>query len=162
MVRKALGALVVALCVAVAVAAPASAGGKELSHKAAAAKLRAAGISWTSSGHCSNRNNPTCTSFSGIKSGTISGIVTFKKSSRCKVTVTGGTETGHASGTYSHWNGYKVDFSKYTCVGNYIRGRFTRIADRGDGAAQWRSASGNIYADEGNHWDVTYYNCGGC
>jgi hypothetical protein len=32
----------------------------------------------------------------GIKSGTINGIVTFKKSSRCKVTVTGGTETGHA------------------------------------------------------------------
>ena len=22
--------------------------------------------------------------------------------------------------------------------------------------------SGNVYADEGNHWDVTFYNCGGC
>ncbi len=112
MVRKALGVLVVALCMAVAVSAPASAGGKELSHKAAAAKLRAANIGWTSSGRCSNRDNPTCTSFSGIKSGTISGVVTFKKSSRCKVTVTGGTETGHASGTYSHWNGYKIDIAE--------------------------------------------------
>lgn len=27
---------------------------------------------------------------------------------------------------------------------------------------QYKSGSGKIYADEGNHWDVLYYNCGGC
>jgi hypothetical protein len=32
---------------------------------------------------------------------------------------------------------------------------------RGDGAPQDKSGFGNIYADEGNHWDVLYYNCGG-
>ena len=69
----------------------------------------------------------------------------------------GRTEVGHASGTYSHWNGYKLDYSLYTCVGNYIRSHFTYI-----GGSQWRSGSGNIYYLEGNHWDVTYYNCGGC
>ena len=37
-------------------------------------------------GHCSDRGKRKCTSFS-----------------------TGGTEDGHASGTYSHWNGYKAD-----------------------------------------------------
>ena len=26
--------------------------------------------------------------------------------------------------------------------------------------AQYQAASGNIYADEGNHWDVLYYTCG--
>lgn len=29
-----------------------------------------------------------------------------------------------------------------------------------DGAAQYQAASGNIYADKGSHWDVTYYTCG--
>jgi hypothetical protein len=152
MVRKGLGALVVALCVALAVSAPASAGGKELSHKAAAAKLRAAGISWTSSGHCSDRHRPNCTSFSGIKSGTVSGVVTFKKSSRCGVTITGGTETGHASGTYSHGNGYKIDVAITSCVSGYIKRNFGYI-----GGNKWRSAAGNVYFNEGDHWDITYY-----
>ena len=146
-------AAVVALGLALAMpGGDADAAGKELSHKAATAKLRAAKISWTSSGGCSNRNNPRCTSFSGVKSGTISGIVTFKKSSKCKVTVTGGTETGHASGTYSHWNGYKVDISPTTCVTNYIKRSFGYI-----GGNKWRSSAGNVYYNEGNHWDITYY-----
>ena len=152
MVRKGLGVLVVVLCMAVAMSAPASAGGKELSHKAAAARLKAAGISWTSSGHCSNRNKPYCTSFSGIKSGTISGVITFKKASRCKVTVTGGTETGHASGTYSHWNGYKIDIAITSCVSGYIKRNFAYI-----GGSKWRSGAGNVYYNEGDHWDITYY-----
>jgi hypothetical protein len=128
----------------------------------ATAIFRSVGITWSSSGGCSNRNNPTCTSFEQINSTTVYGVRTLKTSSGCAINLTGGTEAGHASGTYSHWNGYKVDFSKYTCIGNYIHNSFTRIANRGDGAAQWRSAAGNIYADEGSHWDVTYYNCGGC
>jgi hypothetical protein len=34
------------------------------------------------------------------------------------------------------------------------------FASPSDGAAQYQVASGNIYADEGSHWDVTYYTCG--
>ena len=30
------------------------------------------------------------------------------------------------------------------------------------GGGKWRAASGNVYYNETNHWDVTYYNCGGC
>jgi hypothetical protein len=130
----------------------ADASGKALSQSAAAAKLRNAGISWTSSGHCTSRNNPHCTSFSGIKSGTVSGIITFKKSSKCKITITGGTETGHAAGTFSHGNGYKVDVSKTSCATSYIKRNFSSI-----GGGKWRSSSGNVYFDEGNHWDITYF-----
>lgn len=134
----------------------------KMSHAQATSVFTSVGITWSSSGGCSDRNNPTCTSFDQINDSTVYGVRTLKTSSACAINLTGGTETGHAGGTYSHWNGYKVDFSKGTCVGNYIHNTFTRIADRGDGAAQWQSGAGNIYADEGNHWDVTYYNCGGC
>ncbi|PGH50910.1 hypothetical protein [Streptomyces sp. Ru87] len=134
----------------------------KLSHADATARLRSAGIAWTSSGGCSDRNTPTCTSFEQVNLATIQGAATLKSASGCALTVTGGTETGHASGTYSHWNGYKLDFSPTGCLSGYITGTFTYIGERGDGAAQYEAASGNVYARESNHWDVTYYNCGGC
>jgi hypothetical protein len=129
----------------------------KLTHAEAAARFRAAGITWSSSGGCSDRNNPTCTSFSQINLPTVQGAETLKRATGCALNITGGTETGHASGTYSHWNGYKLDYSLSTCLGNYIRGTFAYI-----GGNKWRSGSGNVYFLESNHWDVTYYNCGGC
>ncbi|MFD3483544.1 hypothetical protein [Streptomyces sp. NPDC058665] len=136
--------------------APAGALAK-LSHATAAAQLGNAGIGIRSSGGCSDRNNPTCTSLDQVNSATIQGAITLKGATGCAMTVTGGTETGHASGTYSHWNGYKLDFAMSSCLTNYITGTFTSI-----GGSKWQSASGNIYYNEVNHWDVTYHNCGGC
>ncbi|WP_345034240.1 hypothetical protein [Streptomyces sannanensis] len=134
----------------------------KISHATATSMFRQVGITWSSSGNCSNRNNSTCTSFEQLNLATAQGAQTLKGASGCALNITGGTETGHASGTYSHWNGYKLDYGKSTCVTNYIKGNFAYIGLRGDGAPQYRSGSGNIYADEGNHWDVLYYNCGGC
>jgi hypothetical protein len=129
----------------------------KLSHSDATSRLRSSGITWSSSGGCSDRNNSTCTSFEQVNLATIQGIQTLRSASGCAINVTGGTETGHASGTYSHWNGYKLDTSLSTCLNNYIQGNFTSI-----GGSKWQSGSGNIYYKEGNHWDITYYNCGGC
>jgi hypothetical protein len=129
----------------------------KLSHGDAASRLTSAGITWSSSGGCSNRNNATCTSFDQVNLATIQGAGVLKRASGCALHITGGTETGHASGTYSHWNGYKLDFRFTTCLTNYITGTFTSI-----GGDKWKAASGNVYFKESNHWDVTYYNCGGC
>ncbi|WP_432586353.1 hypothetical protein ABVG11_09530 [Streptomyces sp. HD1123-B1] len=146
-----------------AVTAPGAAAVTKLSHADATARLRAAGVGWTSSGGCSDRNRPTCTSFEQVNLATIQGATTLKQGSGCALTITGGTETGHASGTYSHWNGYKLDFSPTSCLSGYITRTFTNIGPRpGDGAQQYRSGAGNIYARESNHWDVLFYNCGGC
>ena len=133
----------------------ASAAPAKYTHSQAAAQLRAASITWTSSGGCSNRNQSNCTSFEQINKTTIAGIKTFKSASGCAVNVTGGTETGHASGTYSHWNGYKVDISLSSCVTGYITRTFTSI-----GGNKWKSAAGNIYFRESNHWDITYHSAG--
>jgi hypothetical protein len=140
----------------VALASPASA----VSQASAAAQFSAAGIGWTSSGGCTNPNNSTCTSFEGIRQATINGGITLKNASGCGLTITGGTETGHAGGTYSHANGYKLDFSRTTCLTGWIHGTYTYIGLRSDGAPMYEAGSGNIYADEGNHWDVTFYSCG--
>ncbi|PPJ49929.1 hypothetical protein CBER1_04653 [Cercospora berteroae] len=116
-----------------------------------------AGITSSSSGGCTTKSNPRCTSYDGLLSGTVDGAITLKGACGCTLVITGGTETGHAGGTYSHGNGYKLDFRKNTALNNYITSRFERIGNRGDGYPQWRAASGNIYCDEGDHWDVLYY-----
>ncbi|MFF2101331.1 MULTISPECIES: hypothetical protein [unclassified Streptomyces] len=154
-------ALVVAPGVAVLGTSTDAFAATKISHATATSMFRQVGITWSSSGGCSDRNNSTCTSFDQLNLASAQGAQTLKGASGCALNITGGTETGHASGTYSHWNGYKLDYGKNTCVTNYIH-NFSYIGLRGDGAPQYKSGSGNIYADEGNHWDVLYYNCGGC
>ena len=63
--------------------------------------LTNAGIAVVSSGNCSNQNQANCTSLQGIHSDCIDGpygIIAFKRNSGCSITVTGGTEVGHATG----------------------------------------------------------------
>ncbi|MGW0512746.1 peptidoglycan-binding domain-containing protein [Streptomyces olivaceoviridis] len=138
-------------------------GGGKLSDAQAAARLRAAGITRSSSGNCTNRNNKNCTSLQDIRVRTVDGVIALKRKSGCRIVITGGTEVGHAGGTYSHWNGYKVDVARTSCVTNYIHGHSRKHHKRGDGAWVWRVTSGGRtvidYADENwaNHWDITYY-----
>jgi peptidoglycan hydrolase-like protein with peptidoglycan-binding domain len=123
----------------------------------ARARLTGAGFSIVSSGNCSDRNNSTCTALDQIRAATIRGAISFKSLSGCALTVTGGTETGHANGTFTHYNGYKMDFSLSSCNTNYVQTRFGYIGLRGDGAAQYQSPQGDVYAKEGDHWDVVFY-----
>ncbi|NEC69939.1 peptidoglycan-binding protein [Streptomyces sp. SID9727] len=132
-------------------------GSGTLTHAQAAAQFNAAGIGWVSSGNCSDRTNSSCTSFDGLRAATANGAVALKQAvGGCTLTITGGTETGHASGTYSHANGYKLDFQRVACLTSHITGNFTHTGTRGDGAALYTAPSGNVYADEGSHWDVTF------
>ncbi len=133
--------------------------GTKLSDATARARVTAAGIAVRSSGNCSTRSVSTCTSLEQVNSGTIDGIITLKNASGCAITITGGTEVGHASGTYSHYNGYKLDIAKTSCINSYVTSSFAHISNRSDGAPRYQSAAGNIYADEywANHWDILYY-----
>ncbi|MGW0208688.1 hypothetical protein ACWDZ8_23775 [Streptomyces sp. NPDC003233] len=158
------GAVLVGGAAGILTAAPASAASHpaqtkvvKLSHAKAARQLRAAGIKWWSQGHCSTRSNPNCTSFEKINQSTVKGIIAFKKASKCAITITGGTEAGHATMKYSHHNGYKLDIMPTRCVTGYIRAHFRYIGHRGDGYPQWKAPSGNLYCNEGSHWDITYF-----
>lgn len=124
----------------------AAAGGTPMSHAAAAAKLRNAGIGISSSGGCSDKNNPSCTSLEGVLTGTIDNAVVLKGACACSLTVTGGTETGHGTGPgKTHGNGYKLDYRKDAGLNSYIQNHFAYAGVRGDGYKMWKSASGNIY-----------------
>jgi hypothetical protein len=122
-----------------------------------AARFSAAGISSRSTGNCTDRARPECTSFDGLRPATVDGVVMLAQSSGCPITVTGGTEVGHAPGTYSHETGYKVNLQATDCLTAYLTGRFRRVTDRqSDGAAQYLSQAGNVYAQTGTGWDAQF------
>ena len=128
----------------------------KLTHDEAAKKLQDAGITWSSSGNCSDRKNRKCTSFEEVNSTTIDGIIAFKKASGCDVNITGGTETGHSTSTKSHWKGYKLDITPSVSVSDYIKTHFKAAGDRSDGAKLYKDDSGNVFARESDHWDITF------
>ncbi|EEY17952.1 conserved hypothetical protein [Verticillium alfalfae VaMs.102] len=132
----------------------------QLTQFQAAQRFKAAGILSRSTGACTTKSNPRCTSFSGIRATTVAGAITLKKACKCSLIITSDTEVGHPTGKYSHSTGHKLDFAKNAALNRYVRGTFTRISNRSDGASRYKARSGNIYVDEGNHWDVTFFTDG--
>lgn len=126
-----------------------------LRHRVVEDVLRVNGIGWRSTGRCSDRTIASCTSFENVRWGTIKGLLGFAESSGCEITVTGGTERGHAGGPYSHWNGYKLDIAPTACVDRAIR-RYPPAGVRRDGARLYRSSDGALFAREKDHWDITF------
>lgn len=120
---------------------------QKLSQSQAISRLRQYGITTNA--------QPPQTSLGGVQSTTIDGAIALKQACNCQLIITGGTETnaGHAGGTYSHLTGYKLDFRTNSALDNFVKGSYTKIANRGQ-YPQWRNPQGDIYCLEGNHWDV--------
>lgn len=126
-------------------------------HAAALDRLRAEGIGWRSSGLCTDRQDPACTSFEGLRWGSIAGLIDLRRQSGCPITVSGGTERGHADGVYTHYNGYKMDVMPNRCVDGFIESRYRYAGERGDGALMYKAPNGFTYCDEhGSHWDIVF------
>ncbi|OLT30419.1 hypothetical protein BJF79_39030 [Actinomadura sp. CNU-125] len=134
---------------------PRQAKAERLDHGFVTDVLRSRDIEWRSTGNCSDREKPTCTSFTGLRWETLEGLLRFAAKSDCKIVVTGGTERGHAPGRHSHYNGYKIDIATGACVDREIEG-YDRKGVRSDGAKLYRSPEGGLYARESDHWDITY------
>ncbi len=99
---------------------------------------------------------PPQTMLQGLQPNIAAEIVNLKQKCGCTVIVTGGTEPGHAAGTYGHSNGYKLDLGLNTKLDDYIKANYKNIGPRsGDNAMQYQNtATGAIYALESNHWDI--------
>jgi Type IV secretion system pilin len=111
------------------------------------------GFTISSSGNCSDKTKASCTSLDGIQKNAIQRVKELKALVGTSFIITGGTEVGHAGGTYSHANGYKIDLRVDTKLNDYITTNFTSI-----GGSKWKDANGNIYYRHGppDHWDITY------
>ncbi|MBO2455572.1 hypothetical protein J4573_51445 [Actinomadura barringtoniae] len=119
--------------------------------------LRSNGIGWRSNGRCHDRRRTDCTSFEGMRWGSIDGLIDFKEDSGCHLTVSGGTENGHAKGRYSHSNGYKIDVMPTRCTDHHITHAYRHTGVRGDGAQLYRSPEDVTFARENSHWDILFH-----
>ncbi|MFF4145963.1 peptidoglycan-binding protein [Streptomyces sp. NPDC001698] len=135
---------------------PAPSGNGKLTNRQALAQLAAAGI-----------NHPVGrTSLDGVRARTIQGVIALKKASGCTITITGGTESGHSNGEYSHAKGYKLDLrtrDEGRCVTNWIKNTQRKGKPRGNDP-RWHGTLAGIsleYVYEtpkrgGVHWDITF------
>ncbi len=117
--------------------------------------LAAASVTGRSSANCCTKTQSTCTSLDGMQQSTIDQIKSIQN--KCGgVTVTGGTEVGHASegGTGSHSSGAKVDTAQnlISCISG-IAGSVP-VNPPSFGSSQVKDRCGNIYTWEGNHTDI--------
>ncbi len=111
---------------------------------------------------CSAGQITGCVSLDGMQVETMAEILSLGRAAGSgSVFVTGGTEGGHTSGQYDHGSGYKFDARPNPILDSYITSNFIPIKKRSDGAAQYQSPSGAIYAKEGDHWDVLIKPTGG-
>lgn len=98
---------------------------------------------------------PGRTSLYNINKATVDEAIRIKKACGCAVTVTGGTESGHQTGTYSHSSGYKIDLDDSPGLNNYITSNYKYAGRRsGDNAYIYNAPNGAVYYKEGDHWDV--------
>lgn len=116
-----------------------------------------------------------CTDVGGMRSTTINQLIVFAKDvgvtkscsggNSCKIVVTGGNEPGHASGTYSHGNGYKADIrfgSPLDALFQSFKREGTRSGAVHGGPAytdscnisSYNSGTSNKYVRESTHWDI--------
>ncbi|MFE2063136.1 hypothetical protein ACFXDH_12140 [Streptomyces sp. NPDC059467] len=132
------------------------AGNARLTNRQALAQLAAAGIKHPV-GH---------TSLEGVRARTIQGVIALKKASRCTITITGGTESGHSAGPRSHAKGYKLDLrtrNEGACLTKWIKTTQHKAKSRGNDP-RWYGTLDRIsleYVYEtpkrgGVHWDVTF------
>lgn len=129
--------------------------------------LQAVGVDVNNTNMCVGTQKTGCTSVDGLNPNTISYIELMRQKYQSTVCTTGGPEcrwvlsggseqhTGDGAGT--HAGGDKFDIRLSTVKENFVTksNGFTSIGPRSnDGAPQWRDGLGNIWAKEGDHWDV--------
>lgn len=120
--------------------------GGTLSSERTIEALEAAGIKiWESA--------PGRTSLTGMQAVVTQEVLNLRYGCNCALTITGGTESGHAGGEYSHSSGYKVDIDDTSVINNYIQSRYTPAGVRSDGAQLYKNGC-TTYAKESDHWDI--------
>lgn len=93
---------------------------------------------------------------SGVREGVLTEAVGMANLCNCEILITSGTDSSvHRQGTYSHYNGYKLDLRLTPDLTSYVEKNLVRVGPRGDGAIQYvNPTTGAIWAKEDNHWDI--------
>jgi hypothetical protein len=122
-------------------------GGDRLSDAEARALLAARGISARDS-----------VSYEGLQPHVVDRIAALNQACNCNVLVTSATDgTSHAQGTYSHYEGYKLDLRTRDnpALLNYVQNNFTPAGSWSNGTPLYRQGN-TICAIESTHMDCQF------
>ncbi|MFA5876870.1 MAG: pilin [Candidatus Paceibacterota bacterium] len=145
-----------------AVGTPISVPGNSLTNAEAVRRLEGAGV-------CGGRTGVQClssASLEGVKESTIVQAINLHNACRCVFTITSGTDGRHATGRYSHGNGFKLDIRRGPPLDAFVKSlRFYRHFDDFDGrgpgtypADVYVDGCGNRYALEPTILDLQVTN----
>lgn len=145
-----------------AVGTPMSVPGNSLTNAEAVRRLEAAGV-------CGGRTGVQClstASLAGVKESTVAQAIALHNACRCTFTITSGTDGRHATGAYSHGNGFKLDIRRGPALDAFVKSlRFYRHYDDFDGrgpgtypADVYVDGCGNRYALEPTILDLQVTN----
>ncbi|MFB0627743.1 peptidoglycan-binding protein [Streptomyces sp. AB3(2024)] len=136
---------------------------RELTHSQAVARLKAADIPFRSSGHCIDKYKRGCTSFQGVREGTLNLVLDLKQRSKCDFVITGAAEKypHSTSGPRTHEHGYKIDIRPNACLNSFIRNHMAPGKPRGkNNDPRWTGRNAEyvleLHGRRGEHWDITY------
>ncbi|MCR4323321.1 MAG: hypothetical protein NUV61_04520 [Candidatus Azambacteria bacterium] len=114
--------------------------------------LTDAGILFYSTGNCTDPTISTCTSVEQLPQNAINGILSLNSSCGCSLTISGGTETGHAT----HGLGQpRVDFSFNAELTAYIMATATSSTPTALGM-KYTFPNGTTYLQEIDHWHASF------
>jgi hypothetical protein len=129
-----------------------------LSEQDARNQVQQMGYSVNHANSCNNGQTSGCTNLEGLQPETMAGLQTMRdRCPNCDFVITAGTEHGDSTmGTFSHRNGYKIDFRDNDAANTYFTTNgFVYRRTRSDGARVY--TNGNVTAArEPDHWDVTF------
>ncbi|MBT2476857.1 peptidoglycan-binding protein [Streptomyces sp. ISL-94] len=144
-------------------ARPSSSPSRELTHSQAVARLKAADIPFSSSGRCTEKYKRGCTSFQGVREGTLNLVLDLKQRSTCDFVITGAAEKypHSTSGLRTHEHGYKIDIRPNACLNTFIRDHMAPGKPRGkNNDPRWTGRNAEyvleLHGRRGEHWDITY------
>jgi hypothetical protein len=135
----------------------------KISHERAVEMFEEVGITWSSVGNCSDREDQACTSFEELNWDTARAAQVLKLRSGCDINIVGGTERGHPSEPYSHEEGFRLDYSFNSCLEDFVVDNYRFIENRpDDDVPRYWTGMGNYFTQMSDHWEGLYFTCESC
>ncbi|MGW8847808.1 hypothetical protein ACWGNE_08500 [Streptomyces xiamenensis] len=136
---------------------------EKISHERAVEMFEEVGITWSSVGNCSDREDQACTSFEELNWDTARAAQVLKLRSGCDINIVGGTERGHPSEPYSHAEGFRLDYSFNSCLEDFVVNNYRFIENRpDDDVPRYWTGMGNYFTQMSDHWEGLYFTCESC
>ncbi|ORX92091.1 hypothetical protein K493DRAFT_142459, partial [Basidiobolus meristosporus CBS 931.73] len=100
-----------------------------------------------------------CVSLQGLRNETTQGLVSFVKSTKCGISLIGGTEVSTSEPKYSYNDGFKVDMELNPCLEKYLTTNLTFIGNQqnGDQDALYVACSSNLFVLRKDRISAAFY-----